>query len=173
MKVPIRHVTFGSISMLSIFFLDQWSKFNIRLGYWPQYTTLIEGLFEIYFIQNPGMVLGLRLAPPIAIGISALIIIIVIIFYIIRYIQKTSLPVFVLYCTLLGGALGNIFDRIFLGLIQQRGGFFEGEVVDFLYFSFEMWGWTVFPFIFNIADMAITTSFLILILFYRKNLFFQ
>jgi len=58
-----------------------------------------------------------------------------------------------LYCLglalILGGALGNLFDRLVLG-----------KVVDFLLFHYDRWAWPAF----NVADSAITTGAALLIL---------
>jgi len=57
-----------------------------------------------------------------------------------------------LYCTglalILGGALGNLHDRLVLG-----------KVVDFLLFHYERWAWPAF----NVADSAITVGAALLI----------
>lgn len=71
---------------------------------------------------------------------------------------------------IVGGALGNIIDRIFLGYIQNTGGFLYGHVVDFIHFTPSISGTPVFPYIFNIADAAITTAIIILILFNKRLL---
>ncbi|WP_310378771.1 lipoprotein signal peptidase [Flavobacterium sp.] len=92
------------------------------------------------------------------------------------------------------GALGNIIDSVFYGVIfddsynnlatfnavNPYGTWFHGRVVDMLYFPFfetnlpswvPFWGGSQFKFfnaIFNIADMAISTGVGILIVFNRK-----
>ncbi|MFA6040557.1 MAG: signal peptidase II [Methylophilus sp.] len=54
----------------------------------------------------------------------------------------------------LGGALGNLYDRITLGY-----------VVDFLYFYYQQWAWPAF----NIADSAICVGVAVLLLDSFKN----
>ena len=58
-----------------------------------------------------------------------------------------------LYCLglalILGGALGNLFDRLMLG-----------KVVDFLLFHYDRWAWPAF----NVADSAITMGAALLII---------
>jgi signal peptidase II len=58
----------------------------------------------------------------------------------------------------LGGALGNLIDRI----TQSRGGFLEGEVIDFL----ELPHWPIF----NLADMAVSTAAVLAIILSIKNI---
>jgi signal peptidase II len=80
------------------------------------------------------------------------------------------------------GALGNIIDSTFYGLIYQHGSIFEGRVVDMFYFPlvkgtypswFPVWHGQYFEFfepIFNLADAAISVG-VIIILIYQKRYF--
>jgi signal peptidase II len=56
----------------------------------------------------------------------------------------------VLYGLIIGGALGNLADRIF----RESNGFLKGEVVDFI--DFQWWP------VFNIADSAVVVGCLLL-----------
>lgn len=93
------------------------------------------------------------------------------------------------------GALGNIIDSVFYGVLfndsymevatflPEGGGydtFLHGKVVDMLYFPFfegylpewlPIWGGKYFIFfnpVFNVADMAISTGFIMLIIFNKR-----
>jgi len=82
------------------------------------------------------------------------------------------------------GALGNIIDSAFYGLLYQNGHIFEGRVVDMFYFPiirgtypswFPVWHGDPFEFfqpIFNLADASISAG-VILILLYQKRYFKQ
>lgn len=68
----------------------------------------------------------------------------------------------------IGGALGNITDRLIMGYIEGYGGVLEGHVVDFIHFDLVIGDWPVFPYIFNVADIAISVSIIFLILFNKQ-----
>ena len=80
------------------------------------------------------------------------------------------------------GALGNIIDSTFYGILYQHGNVFEGRVVDMFYFPlvrgyypswFPVWQGQSFEFfqpIFNLADASISVG-VILILIYQKRYF--
>ena len=80
------------------------------------------------------------------------------------------------------GALGNIIDSTFYGVLYQHGQLFEGRVVDMFYFPLikgmyptwiPVWAGQPFEFfqpIFNLADSAISVG-VILILIYQKRYF--
>ncbi len=74
---------------------------------------------------------------------------------------------------ILGGAVGNMIDRMFYGVFYGYGPLFYGKVVDF--FDFDFFNVTIlgrsydrWP-IFNIADAAVTIGVLVMIIFYRKH----
>lgn len=123
--------------------------------------------------------------------------VIIIGFWIYRVSRKPGNNLLVICISLiLAGALGNIIDSAVYGLIfnesnfmqvatffPKEGGygtFLHGKVVDMLYFPiieshypawFPLWGGedlTFFRPVFNIADSAITTGVLMLILFQKR-----
>ncbi len=103
---------------------------------------LIPGFFEIEHIRNPGAAFGLLRGAGSYLALGA-IAAAVIIFLVIRRVGRTYDAVAL--GLVLGGAVGNLIDRVFRG-----DGLLDGRVVDFLDFSF-------FP-AFNLADSAITVG---------------
>jgi signal peptidase II len=73
---------------------------------------------------------------------------------------------------ILGGAIGNLIDRIFYGVLFGDGSLFYGKVVDFIdvdFFDVDILGihlsrWPVF----NLADAAVSLGVLMLLVFHKK-----
>ena len=74
---------------------------------------------------------------------------------------------------ILGGAVGNLIDRVFYGIVFDEGPFFYGKVVDFIdadffnvnLFGFHMSRWPIF----NIADASVTCGVILLLLVHRHS----
>ena len=103
---------------------------------------LIPDFFQIAHIRNPGAAFGLLRGAGayLALGAVAAVVVITLV------IRKVERPYDAVALGLvLGGAMGNLIDRLLRG-----DGLLDGKVVDFLDFSF-------FP-AFNVADSAITVG---------------
>ncbi|MCU0373131.1 MAG: signal peptidase II, partial [Ignavibacteria bacterium] len=85
--------------------------------------------------------------------------------------RKESLYLRISLAFILGGALGNLVDRIFYGVIFGYAPIFYGRVVDFMHFNipdFTIFGRNIYTWpIFNVADVAVTIGFLLIILGYK------
>ena len=119
-----------------VFILDQLVKHavlgSMHLG---ESIPIIKDVFHITFVLNPGAAFGmLEHQRWIFIVVALLVVVLALVFY--KHIQRESLITRIGAGLLLGGALGNLLDRIQSGL-----------VVDFL--DFRIWP------VFNIADIAI------------------
>ena len=169
------------VVILIVLLLDQVSKILVR-------TTMAIGesipvfgnWFQIQFIENPGMAFGWELG-----GVGGKILLgliriaaVVFLFWLIRYLVKKEVkfgPLFGI-ALITAGALGNIIDGMFYGMIFDYAGFMQGKVVDMLFFplfTFPKWvpllgGELFFSPVFNIADSAITIGIFYLIIFQWK-----
>lgn len=148
--------------------LDQITKWMVRTTPELQNKTIIEGWLQFYFTKNPGMALGIDILSTPVVSVIAILAVTGILVYVIRNAQEASVGYLICMGLIVGGALGNISDRIFMGIIGDYGGVLEGHVVDFIYFSLQINDWTVFPYIFNVADIAISVSLIVLILFNKR-----
>ncbi len=191
------------IIVLSVLFLDQalkiWVKTNMEYG---EYFNLLGfDWARIHFVENPGMAFGIELGGDygkLALSLFRIGAVFFLIYYIGELIKmKVPFGLLVSFALILAGALGNILDSAFYGLIfsasEYHGGlaefmpesggyasFLHGKVVDMLHFPlFEgkfpewlpKWGGEHFEFfrpVFNLADTSITVGVLNIILFQRS-----
>ncbi|MEX0721410.1 MAG: signal peptidase II [Balneolaceae bacterium] len=156
------------VPAISVLGIDQLTKWIIRTSPELQNHTIIEGWLRFYYTQNPGMALGIDILSTPVISVIAIVAVTGIIIYIIRSIEFATTGYLICMGLIIGGALGNISDRIFMGIIEDNGGILHGHVVDFIYFSLQINDFTVFPYIFNVADIAISVSIISLILFNKR-----
>lgn len=150
-----------------VILIDQWSKYKVRTTYALQHWEIIDGWFAFHYTQNPGMALGIDWLPTPVIGSISFLAILGIVAYTIYHLRLLNMANVFCMALVIGGAIGNIIDRMFMGLIQGYGSFMGGHVVDFLHFTLEISGRPVFPYIFNVADVAISTAIIIMLVFYK------
>lgn len=162
-------------------------KFNMQPG---QDLSVVGETVRINFIENRGAAFGLTIADLFSkVGVemteeTAKLLLtlfsigaVMVIAYLLQQVRKhhSALPYFL--ALILGGALGNIIDRVFYGvwfsgMNWYEGGLFEGRVVDMFYMDFyqgEFLGMdmNLLP-VFNIADLAISIGIIAVILFQRR-----
>jgi signal peptidase II len=171
---------------LAVVIADQVSKMWIKGFSIPFlkifHTGMLEGeripvigdFFRITYIENPGMAFGFDPGLDMKMWVSMFSLIasigLLVYFY---YIRNKSFVLRLSIACIIGGAVGNLIDRMFYGVFYQYGPLFYGRVVDFLdfdFFKFSFFGRTFdrWP-IFNIADSAVTIGVLILLFFYRSE----
>ncbi|MBT3622136.1 MAG: lipoprotein signal peptidase [Flavobacteriales bacterium] len=172
-----------------------WIKTHFILGQEFQ----IFDWFIIHFTENNGMAFGMEFGGYTGKTLLTLFRIIVVGFGMkyIADIAKTKLPTGALIALglIIGGAIGNIIDSSFYGIIfnesynnvaqflPESGGYsslLHGKVVDMFYFPLinshypqwlPIWGGDHFIFfrpVFNIADAGISVGIFMILLFYRK-----
>jgi signal peptidase II len=187
------------IIVFLVLIVDQASKIWVKTNMYLGQDYPITSWFLIHFTENPGMAFGLEFGGmwgKLALSIFRLIAIVALIFWLRTLIkEKTGAIAITSVSLILAGAIGNILDSAFYGLIftdsfgrvaemfPAGGGyapFLQGKVVDMLYFPLfsghlpnwvPFWGGDYFIFfrpIFNIADSAITAGVILLLLFQKK-----
>ncbi len=132
---------------------------------------VIGDFFKITFIENPGMAFGLQITGKLFLSVFTIFATVLLFFFL----YKNRNEVFLLRLALafiLGGAIGNLIDRIFYGKIYDYAPLFYGRVVDFLHLdfpNFTIFGKTIYSWpIFNIADIAVSLGFLMILFGYKK-----
>jgi len=171
---------------LAVIVADQISKFyikgisipflNIKFEgvYFGESISVIGDFFRITFTENPGMAFGFDPGSDFKLFISVFSLVASIGLLVYLYtIRKKSLSLKIAIALILGGAVGNVIDRMFYGIIYDYAPLFYGKVVDF--FDFDFVNFSIFgrsydrwP-IFNIADAAVSIGVLILLVFYKHH----
>jgi signal peptidase II len=188
-----------TIFVIALLVIDQASKIlvktNMTLG---QSINVIGDWFQIYFVENAGMAFGMSFGGVVGkflLSFFRIVLGVAMFLYIRKLLKRDDVPTGVLYgiAAIMCGAIGNIFDSLFYGLIFSESGFtqvatlfpegggyagpFFGKVVDMLYFPiidttlpdwFPIWGGKPFLFfsaIFNFADSCITVGAFYLLIF--------
>lgn len=137
------------IIVLVIVLLDQISKLAaIKYLKGNRPLVLIEDFFQLYYVENTGAAFGIFKNGRYFFIIVSILVIVFVVLFIIKYFHSLTLTMKIALSVFIGGAIGNLIDRIRLGY-----------VVDFLSFKLP-WGYD-FP-VFNIADAFIVISTIII-----------
>ncbi len=155
---------------LIVLVIDQITKQLVYNNPGLQRVNLIDGWLALNFTKNPGMAMGMDFLPTIGISIVAIIATIGIVTYILYTLESANFAYLLCMGLIIGGALGNITDRFIMGIIGGYGGVLEGHVVDFIHFNLTIGDWAVFPYIFNVADIAISTAIITMLVFHKRIL---
>ncbi len=191
------------VIVLIVLFIDQafkiWIKTHMYLG---QEYHVLGDWFILHFTENNGMAFGMELEGQfgkLLLSIFRLLAVVGITYYLYKIVREKSHKGLIFSISLiLAGALGNILDSVYYGLIfsdsynqiatlfPESGGyagFLHGKVVDMLYFPlieghfptwFPIWGGEQFIFfrpVFNIADSSITIGVAMILIF--QKMFFN
>ena len=173
-------------------------KTNMTLG---QSIHVFGNWFQIYFVENNGMAFGMQFGATVGkllLSVFRVALVVVIFLYIRKLLKRPTTPwgVLIGLSAILCGALGNIIDSLFYGLIFSEStvtqvasmfpdgggyaGFLFGKVVDMFYFPiidtdlpswFPIWGGKHIIFfrpIFNFADACITVGAFYLLIFHWR-----
>lgn len=186
--------------ILAILLIDQalkfWVKTNMMLG---DEFSVIGDWFYIHFVENNGMAFGMELGGDfgkIFLSVFRIVAVVGIGWYLYKLtLKKAPLGLIISVSMVLAGALGNIIDSAFYGMIFNHsysqtatlfpdgGGyasFLHGRVVDMFYFPLfsgvypEWFPWVggqdyiFFRPVFNIADSSITLGIIAILVFQKK-----
>jgi signal peptidase II len=191
------------ITILAIIVADQILKYWVKTHMeYQEQIPLIGSWFRLFFIENEGMAWGWKFGGEwgkMALTLFRLVAVIFGVFYLRSIVRKKMHPGFIICAAMIfAGALGNLIDSLFYGLIYSASdvgmplaklfppeggyaGFLHGRVVDMIYMPIiedkvlpewiPVWGgerFTFFSPIFNIADASISIGVILLLIFQKK-----
>lgn len=138
-----------------VIILDQLSKAWI-LSIWPQpYTgeiAIIQDWLELTYIQNTGVAFGLFSGVPQLFTITSLLIVAVAIHFYLKHVPEDHGWLALSLGLIVGGALGNVIDRVRFGYVVDFVKTFDGR----------------FP-IFNVADSCIVIGVFVMAIFLAQS----
>lgn len=160
--------------------LDQTLKIYVKLNFTlGEVHPILGSWFSLCFVENNGMAFGIQWFDKIFLTLFRILAVGALIYYAVVLIKRGCRTSYLLTIGLvIAGAFGNIIDCLFYGLIftdsmghvaqlvpfgTGYGEFLYGRVVDMFSFSF-------FPPVFNIADSCITVAVFLIIIFFRSDM---
>lgn len=198
-EVVSRRLWIVAIISLIVILADQIVKIYVKTHFYLGEDYPFASWWQIKFIENNGMAFGLELWNKIVLTVGRIIAVFLFVWFVsrIKVVEGLRLGFFVAVGLIIAGAAGNIFDCVFYGkifndpmppqiavLFPEGGGYagwFEGKVVDMLYFPLFSFKWPdwfpvvggsqyeFFQYIFNIADASICVGVALLIFFYSND----
>ena len=185
--------------IIAILLVDQASKIWVKTHMTLHETIAITDWFKICFIENNGMAYGMEIGSKLALSLFRIVAICLISYYLHLQVKANARTGYVVCLAMvIAGAVGNIIDCMFYGLVFTASSefytsyivpfgtgyssFLTGKVVDMIYFplidaTWQEWipfvGGEHFVFfspVFNVADSSISVGVVLLLLFFRKEL---
>ncbi len=185
--------------IIAILLVDQASKIWVKTHMTLHETIAITDWFKICFIENNGMAYGMEIGSKLALSLFRIVAICLISYYLHLQVKANARTGYVVCLAMvIAGAVGNIIDCMFYGLVFTASSefytsyivpfgtgyssFLTGKVVDMLYFPLIDATWPEWmPFVggehfvffspvFNVADSSISVGVVLLLLFFRKEL---
>jgi signal peptidase II len=170
--LPLLIVLFDQITKLAVkgFDLLGWNYPGMMLG---ESRPVFGDFLRWTFVENPGMAFGLDFGMPVILSLFSVAASV----FLIHLLRKTSADGWsglrFALALILGGAAGNLIDRVFYGVFYNYAPLFYGRVVDFVDVDipdFSLLGRELERFyIFNIADAAVSVGVVLLLFFYPAS----
>ena len=188
----------AALIVVAILLIDQAIKIWVKTSMSLHESIHVTDWFYITFIENMGMAFGMELGSKIVLSLFRVVAIIALTYFIwLEIKRKVRTGYIVCLAMVLAGAIGNLLDSMFYGLIFNASSpyyvsyfvpfgtgyapFLMGKVVDMFYFPLIETEWPMWmPFVggehfvffspvFNFADASISVSVVLLLLFYREE----
>ncbi len=179
--------------------IDQMLKIWVKTNMTLHESIEIASWFKISFIENNGMAFGMEIGSKLFLSVFRIVAVGGLIYLIWLQIKERARGGYVMLLSMiLAGAIGNLIDCMFYGLIfnvstpynvaefvsfgDGYAPFLMGRVVDMFYFplieaTWPQWmplvggqDFVFFSPVFNFADACVSVGIIALVLFYRKEL---
>ena len=189
----------AALVVVAILLIDQAIKIWVKTSMTLHESIHVFDWFYITFIENMGMAFGMQLGSKIVLSLFRVVAITALVYYIRSEVKKNAKTGYVICLAMvLAGAIGNLIDSMFYGLIFNESSpfyvsyfvpfgtgyapFLMGKVVDMFYFPIIETDWPLwipliggdhfvfFRPVFNFADTSISVSVVLLLLFYREEI---
>ena len=201
MKQNIKHIGWLVTAMVIILLvIDQIIKIYVKTHFCLGESVRVTDWFFIEFVENNGMAWGMSFIGKLWLSLFRTVAIVALLWYLHKIIKAgTYRPLYIFMVALvMTGAIGNMIDSMFYGLIfngasqfytsyfvplgSGYANFLMGKVVDMFRFPFFTYTWpdwvpffggshgTFFDPVFNFADACVTVGILSLLLFCRNEL---
>lgn len=128
---------------------------------------ILDDLVQITHVENYGLAFGIDFGRGAKVTLTVFTIIAAVLILYYLYISRfKDFKIRFAIALILGGAVGNLIDRVFYGVLYGYAPLFHGRVVDFIhidFFDYNLFGKTYesLP-IFNFADVSVSIGLMIL-----------
>ena len=137
----LRSLLAPALIAVVVIIIDQWAKAMV-VRTWPEPQTgefqILGRWLALTYIRNDGVAFGLFQGIPQFFTITSLVISAGAIYYYLRYVRERDLWATITLGLIVGGAIGNVIDRVRFGYVVDFVKTFDGR----------------FP-VFNVADSAV------------------
>ena len=188
-----------ALIVVGVLMVDQLIKIWVKTNMTLHEQIEILSWFKIVFIENNGMAYGMEIGSKLVLSLFRVVAISLLGYYMVGLVKRqVRWGYLVCLSMIFAGAIGNLLDSMFYGLIFNASSefytsyfvpfgsgyapFLMGKVVDMFYFPLIVTTWpdwvpmvggnpyVFFSPIFNFADASISVGVVILLLFYRKEI---
>jgi signal peptidase II len=188
-----------TLIVVGVLIVDQLIKIWVKTNMTLHEQIEILSWFKIVFIENNGMAYGMEIGSKLVLSLFRVVAISVLGYYMVGQVKRQARWGYLVCLSMIfAGAVGNLLDSMFYGLIFNASSefytsyfvpfgsgyapFLMGKVVDMFYFPLIVTTWpdwvpivggnpyVFFSPIFNFADASISVGVVILLLFYRKEI---
>ena len=189
----------ATLIVVAAIVIDQLIKIWVKTNMTLHESIRIFDWFYISFIENNGMAYGMQIGSKLALSLFRVVAIGLLAYFVWLQVRKKARRGYIVCLSMvLAGALGNLIDSMFYGLVFSASSpfytsyfvefgtgyapFLMGKVVDMFYFPLIVTTWpewvpyyggeefVFFSPVFNYADANISVGVVLLFLFYNKEI---